>query len=437
MKRKVNIGLIGAGTVGTGVIKLLERNSSGIEQRVGTGVVIRKICDRDALRLRRIRKMKIRGVSFTGDAMDVISDKDIDIIVELIGDVPRAKEVILSAIRKGKHVVTANKAVLAKHWTEIFSEADRQNVLVYFEASVGGGIPIVRALNEGLSANRIRSILGILNGTTNYILTRMTDDSMDFKEALAIAKQKGFAEKNPSLDIDGLDAAYKILILSSLAFGARIKLSDIYCEGIGHVVQKDIRYARDEFGYILKLLAILKQKGDKIELRVHPTLLPQEHMLSSVEDEYNAIYVDGDAAGETMFYGRGAGEMPAASAVVSDVICLARDVYNNIAGCVPHVLCNPKKKLEIIDIKDIETKYYIRFTTLDRPGVLSKISGILGSFDVSIGSVYQMGHGKKMQDVPIVMVTHRAKEGNVRKALSRIDRLSVVRKKSVLIRIED
>ena len=436
MKKRVNLGLIGLGTVGTGVIELLQRNGQIIKQKVGTQVSVKAICDKDPERLRLARRMKIGNSILTKDFNQILNNPEIDIVVELIGGYEPARSIVLASIERGKHVVTANKALLARDWTEIFSEAQKHRVLVYFEASVGAGIPVIQALNEGLSANKIKAILGILNGTTNYILTKMSKEGINFKSALAQAKKAGFAEADPSIDLEGIDTLHKLAILGSIAFGTQVNLEDVYCEGITHIAQEDIRYGRSEFGYVLKLLAILKVTNGSIDVRVHPTFIPEQHLLTSVDEEYNAIYITGNAVGETMFYGKGAGQMPAASAVVSDIIYLSRNVYNNIAGRVPYVLCDPKKKLSLLDINEIETKYYIRFTAVDRPGVLSKISGILGKNGVSIASVFQK-ESASSREVPIIMVTHRAREGDIRKALKEIDGLEIVRRKSRFIRIEE
>jgi len=333
--------------------------------------------------------------------------------------------------------VTANKAMLARHWCEIFTEAEKNNALVYIEGSVCGGIPIIQSLNEGLAANRIKSVLGILNGTTNYVLTRMLKDRMEFGRALDMAKRKGFAEADPGEDVKGQDAANKLAVLASIIFGACIKEKDIYREGIENVKEEDIRYAFDEFGYVLKLLAVMKNNDGAVDLRVHPALIKRDHPLSSVSDEYNAVYVTGDAVGRTMFFGRGAGEMPTASAVVSDVIYLSKNIHSGIAGKAPCFICDSRKKIKVLDINDVKMRYYMRINSVDRPGVLSRISGILGEHNVSIDSVYQMGRGRPSGNVPIVLMTHFSKEGDVRKALSRIAGLSIVSKKSVLLRVED
>ncbi len=433
MKRAVNIGIIGFGRVGTGVIKILRSHSHLIERKIGTRLNIKRVCDLD---IRSDRGIKIRKSVLTTRWGEVVNDPDIDIVIELIGGTDSARRVVLSAIKKGKHIVTANKALLSKYWGEIFSFATEQNVLIYFEASVGGGIPVIQALNEGLAANKITRILGILNGTTNYILTRMTHQGLSLREALQDARAAGFSEANPRLDIEGEDAVHKLAILSSIAFATHVPLDKIHCEGIRDIMVEDIQMAREEFGYIIKLLSIMKVYKSEIELRVHPTLIPAEHLLTSVNDENNAVYITGDAVGKTMFYGKGAGQMSAASAVVSDIIYLARNVFHGIAGTFPYVLYEKNKELKFRSIEDILTKYYIRFTTVDRPGVLAQISGVLGKNDVSIAAVYQKGHALS-REVPIVMITHQAREGNLLHALKEIDRFPVVKKKSVFIRIEE
>ncbi len=429
----VNIGLVGFGTVGTGVIKILYNNILRIEERVGNKINIKKICDQD---ITTSRGIAVPRELLTVDINEIINDPEIDIIVELIGGDKEAKKLVFEGIKRGKHIVTANKSLLSKNWDKIFTMARKKKVLVYFEASVGGGIPVLQALNEGLAANRIESILGILNGTTNYILTKMTKDNKDFKQALQEAQKEGFAERDPTLDIEGIDAQQKLSILCSIAFNSWIKPENIYCEGISHLDQQDIKYAKEEFGYVLKLLAVTKIVKGRIEARVHPTFISEGHLLTSVDNEFNAIYITGDAVGQTMYYGKGAGQMSAASAVVSDIIYLARHVCNGTAGKIPYVHYDKKKKFTINHINNLETKYYLRFTTVDKPGVLAKISGILGKNKVSIASCYQKERATT-KEVPIIMITHKAKEGNIRKALRKIDKLPVVRAKTKLIRIEE
>jgi len=429
----VNIGLIGLGNVGSGVVNLLRRQRGAIEKRVGSQVRVKRICDVDTQRLRGV---KVDNCLLTKDVNKLLNDPKIDIIVELIGGIHPAREIVLAAIKRGKHIVTANKALLAKHWGEILELANQKKMLVYFEASVGAGIPVVQGLNEGLAANRINSILGIFNGTTNYILSRMSKN-INFAEALKEAQAAGFAEADPTVDLKGLDTRDKLAILNSIAAGGWTELKNIYVEGIENIAEIDLKYGKEEFGYRLKLLGIAKRHaGERYELRVHPTFLPQAHLLSSVENEFNAVFIEGDAVGAVMFYGKGAGQSAAASGVVSDIIYLARQVHNQTAGRTPYVYYDRRKQLNICKMSEVETKYYIRFTTVDRPGVLAKISGILGKNKVSIASCFQKER-RAAKTVPILMITHQAKEGNLRRALSQIDRLPIVKAKNVVIRIEE
>lgn len=428
----VNLGLIGYGTVGSGVVKILQTNLSLLENKVGTKLHLKKICDKDKKRLVNLK------IPTTTRWEEIVDDPGIDIVIELIGGYEPARTIILSAIKKGKHIATANKALLAKYWDEIFTTAKENQVLVYFEASVGAGIPVVQALNEGLAANRIYSILGILNATTNYILTRMSKKNVDFPTALKETQKAGFAEANPKLDVEGIDAAHKLSILSSIAYSSWVKLENIYTEGIVNLHAEDIKYAYEEFGYQVKLLGICKNVNNKIDVRVHPALIPQDHPFATVENEYNAVLIKGDAVGDVMFYGKGAGGMSAASAVVSDIIYLARHIHNQTAGKIPYVTYQKGKKLSFLPIEEIETAYYLRFTTLDRPGVLAKISGILGANNVSIASCFQkVSTSVRPRGVPILMVTHKAKEKNVRRAIDTIDRLPITRAKTVMLRIEE
>ncbi|HCJ66128.1 MAG TPA: homoserine dehydrogenase [Elusimicrobia bacterium] len=445
----INLGLVGYGTVGSGVVKILETNLSLLENKVGTKLNLKKICDRDKKRLRNLsaHRFALAGgkIVTTTNWEEIVNDPKIDIVIELIGGYEPARTIILSAIKKKKHIATANKALLAKHWDEIFTTAGKNKVLVYFEASVGAGIPVVQALNEGLAANRIHSILGILNATTNYILTRMSKKNIDFPTALKETQKAGFAEANPKLDIEGIDAAHKLSILASIAYSSWVKLENIYTEGISHLDQQDIKFAFEEFGYETKLLGICKEvitsnpeRSRRIDVRVHPALIPQEHPFATVENEYNAVLIKGDAVGDVMFYGKGAGGMSAASAVVSDIIYLARHIHNQTAGKIPYVTYQKGKKLSFLPIGEIETAYYLRFTTVDRPGVLSKISGILGENKVSIASCFQkVPTTLRPRGVPILMVTHKAKEKNIRQAIEEIDRLPITRAKTVMLRIEE
>ena len=432
--KKINVGIVGFGTVGTGTAKILIENSLLIEERIGVPIVVKKIADHDPDKKREI---SVDPAILTKDANEILNDPEIDIVVELIGGYGYAKEFILKAIEKGKHVVTANKALLAVHGDEIFKAAYRKGVDIGFEASVGGGIPIIRALKEGLVANRIESIYGIVNGTTNYILTKMTAEGKKFGDVLKRAQEKGYAEADPTFDVEGVDAAHKLAVLISLAYGVRIKFEDIYTEGISKITPLDIEFAR-EFGYRIKLLAITKDDKGKIEARVHPTMLKESAMLANVDGVFNAIYVTGDAVGSTMFYGRGAGMMPTGSAVVSDIADIARNIIKKSHQRVPPLGCmeDSIKEAKVKDISETVNHYYIRFSAMDKPGVLSRISGILGENNISISSMIQKGR-QVGGSVPIVMMTHEAKEKDVRKALDEIDRLPVVHDKTVFIRIEE
>jgi homoserine dehydrogenase len=433
--KEIKVGLIGFGTVGSGVVRILQKNSGLIEKRMGAKLVLKRIADID---LETDRGVKLKPGVLTRRAEEVIKDPEIDIVMELIGGIEPAKTFILKAIRNKKHIVTANKALLALHGDEIFREGHRFGVDVNFEAAVGGGIPLIRSIKEGLVANRIHSIFGILNGTSNYILSKMTDEGGDFKEVLKEAQEKGYAEADPTYDIEGIDAAHKLAILIRLAFGTPLRFNEIFIGGISEITPLDIQFGR-EFGYRIKLLAIAKMEKGKIEARVHPTMIPEGHLLSTVEGVFNAIYIKGDAVGPALFYGQGAGQMPTGSAVVSDLVELGRNLLVQAKGHrVPSLSYqefaiekNPLKRIE-----EVVMPYYMRFSALDRPGVLSKISGILGKNDISIVSVIQKGRRIK-GSVPIVMMTHEAKEKNVHRALKEIDRLGVILGKTMFIRVEN
>ncbi|MFH1415922.1 MAG: homoserine dehydrogenase [Elusimicrobiota bacterium] len=431
----INIGLIGLGTVGGGVYNLLKRKSETINSRVGCDVKIKKVCD---LRQELKKDLGIPEEIFTTEFRDIIDDDEISLVVELTGNPEFAFEIISESFKKSKHVVTANKALLATRWPEIFSLARKNNCLIYFEASVGSGIPVIQGINEGLIANRIDEIKGVLNGTTNYILTVMSKSNSTFETALETAIDEGFAEPDASADINGLDAAHKICILANVINTYPVDFNDIYCEGIGDMQLVDIKYATDMFGFNIKLLAVMKRHENSVEIRIHPALLPKEHMLASVNYENNGILVKGDAVGQVMFYGKGAGRYPAASAVVSDVIYLAQKINNNIAGdipYIPYIHTSGDDKTQVLCIDELEFQYYLRFTTVDKPGVLSRISGILGMNNISIVSCFQKGYSSE-DEVHILMVTHKANEGSLKKSLEEINGLDVVKKKSVYIRIE-
>jgi len=432
--RDINVGLIGLGTVGTGVARLLLEQGDRIRNRLGVNVNLKAIADLD---VSHDRGLRLPPGLLSGDVSRVLDDPEIDVVVELIGGRDAAKRFILKALEGGKHVVTANKALLAEDGKPLFEASARYGKDLLFEASVAGGIPIIRTLKEGLAANRILQIQGILNGTCNYILTKMTEEGSDFDTVLAEAQKLGYAEADPTFDVDGHDTAHKVAILTALSFGVDVDFSRLYVEGIRHITPLDIQLA-GEFGYRVKLLGMCRCEGGDIESRVHPTMIPESHMLATVNLAYNALLVVGDAVGKIMLYGAGAGEMPTASAVVADIIELARNIRHNVSGRVPSLAFEQTslKERPIKPMDDVESRYYFRFSALDRPGVLSKISGILGNRRISIASVIQKAR-RYRGAVPIVMLTHRALERNVQAALAEIDRLEEVRNKTMMIRVED
>lgn len=431
-KKSVNVGIIGFGTVGTGTARILIENADIIRRRLGVPVVLKKISDLD---IKRDRGIKLGEVKLTTDAKDVIGDPDIDVVVELIGGYKPAKEFILEAIRNKKHVVTANKALLAVHGEEIYEAAEKSRVTVGYEASVAGGIPILAAVRNGLAANNIKSIHGIVNGTCNYILTLMTNAGRKFDEVLREAQAKGYAEADPTFDIEGIDSAHKLAVLTMLVYGTPVKFTDIYTEGISKITPLDIDFARD-LGYKIKLLAITKMANGEIEARVHPTMLPEEYPLATVDGVFNALSVVGDAVGSTMFYGRGAGDMPTGSAVVSDIIDIGRDVLAGCSDRSPVTAFRDRSPLKIRKMEDITSCYYLRFSALDQPGVLSRITGVLGKNNISISSMIQKGR-KVDEAVPVVMMTHDAVERDVRKALAEINGMDCVSGATVVIRVEE
>jgi homoserine dehydrogenase len=425
----INVGIIGLGTVGSGTVRILLENKDVLAERLGFEINLKKIAARDILKK---RDLKVPEGILTADVDTLLNDPEIRIIVELIGGISPAKEYILKALSKGKHVVTANKALLATDGSEIFAAAHKAGVEIGFEASVAGGIPIIKVIREGLVANRIKALYGIINGTTNYILTKMTEENMEFADALSGAQKLGYAEADPTFDIEGIDSAHKLSILAYLAYGIPFPFQDMYTEGISRISPLDISFA-SEFGYKVKLLAIAKEADSEIELRVHPTMVPQGFLLSKVDGSFNAIYVDGDATGSTLYYGRGAGAAPTGSAVVSDIADIARDINNNVIERIPMVKAGRAFKIKKMD--EVVSKYYFRFSALDKPGVLSKISGILGTYNISIASVIQKGR-KVGEAVPLVVLTHEATEKDVRKAIEEIDRLAIVMGKTIIIRVE-
>jgi homoserine dehydrogenase len=444
MKSVIRVGLIGFGTVGAGVARILLENAQLIRRRVGVPIELLRVADLD---LTRDRGISLASGVLVSDARAVLEDPSIDIVLELIGGYETAKRLILEAMAKGKQVVTANKALLAVHGEELFDAATRHGVDLGFEASVGGGIPVIRALTEGFAANTILSIYGIMNGTSNYILSRMTREGHRFEQVLAEAQRAGYAEADPTLDIAGTDSAHKLAILVNVAYGTPVDVKEIYTEGITKLTPLDISYAK-ELGYTIKLLGIAKFRHEglegssgvsepEIEARVHPTMIPDDSPVAQVEGVYNAIQLVGDAVKDVVLYGQGAGSMPTGSAVVSDVISIARNVLKGSCGRVPVASFqrDQRRPLRIRRMDEISSLYYMRFMVLDRPGVLSQIAGVLGDHGISITSVLQQGR-KDGQTVPVVIMTHTATERDVQTSLREIDRMPFISEPTTLIRVE-
>jgi homoserine dehydrogenase len=435
MKQKISVGLIGLGTVGTGAFRILQENAELIRNRVGVPVEITKIAVRD---IKRDRGIAIASGILTTNPAQIIDDPDIDIVAELIGGYEPAKELILAAIARGKHVVTANKALLAAHGAEIDDASRRAGVSIGFEASVGGGIPVIKALKEALAANRILSIYGIINGTSNYILTKMTEEERSFADVLAEAQRAGYAEADPTFDVGGIDTAHKLAILVNLAFGAHVNLKDIYTEGITSISPLDIDFGK-VLGYKVKLLAIAKMhEGGKAEARVHPTMVPDEYPIAKVGGVYNAIQIVGNACEDIMLYGRGAGSMPTGSAVVGDMMDIARQILMEPSRKLPATEGMDGAGRGVVQLQPIESVtslYYFRFMALDQPGVLAQISGILGRNRISIAQMIQRGR-KEGGSVPLVIMTHTALERDIQKAIVEIKALSCVTEDPILIRVE-
>ena len=425
----IKIGLIGFGTVGTGVLRLLKDNRELIAERCGGYMDLVRVA---AKNLRKKRVISVgRGV-LTRDVMGLLHDPQIQIIVELIGGIHPAKDFILEAFKNGKDVVTANKALLAECGAELFESAKKYGRNLFFEGSVGGGMPVIKSFREGLAGNHIKAIYGIVNGTSNYILSKMSLEAVDFCQALQEAQDLGYAEADPTLDLEGIDSAHKLTILASLAYGSWINFKNVYVEGITKISQIDIGFAR-QFGYTVKLLAIAKEKENSIEARVHPTLIPSDFLLSSVHGVYNAVYYDGDYVGKGLLYGRGAGEKPTASAVVSDLIDAMRHLGSKNNGS-SWMLTRKVKKIQPID--DLECRCYLRFSALDQPGVLAKIAGILSEHKISISSVIQPERHKS-GPVPVVIMTHHAKESDFKASIQKIDRLTAIKHPTLRIRVEE
>lgn len=431
----IHIGLLGVGTVGGGTYTVLKRNREEIARRAGRDIVITMIADKD---LEKARKLADQGVIVTDNAHEVTTHPDIDIVVELIGGQTIAKDLILEAIAHGKHVVTANKALLANHGTEIFAAARAKGLMVAFEAAVAGGIPIIKALREGLTANRITWIAGIINGTANFILSEMRDKGLSFAEVLEQAQKLGYAEADPTYDIEGIDAAHKITLMSAIAFGIPVQFNKVYTEGITQLTGDDIRYA-EELGYRIKLLGITKRVEKGIELRVHPSLIPMRRLIANVEGVMNAVVVKGDAVGATLYYGAGAGAEPTASAVIADLVDVTRMQTADPMHRVPTLSFQPDllSDTPVIAMEEVETAYYLRMQVIDKPGVMAEITRIVAENNISISALIQKEASPDSDRVNVIMLTHLTVEKNINAAIARIEALPVVAGKVIRIRIEE
>ena len=433
--KPIRVGLLGIGTVGGGTFVVLKRNQEEIIRRAGRGIVITMVADRE---VEKARKIVGEGVIVTSDAYEIVTSPDIDIVIELIGGYTVAKDLILKAIENGKHVVTANKALLASHGTEIFAAAQKKGVMIAFEAAVAGGIPIIKALREGLTANRIEWIAGIINGTSNFILSEMRDKGLAFDTVLDQAQKLGYAEADPTFDIEGIDAAHKLTIMAAIAFGIPMQFDKVYTEGIAKLTREDIRYA-EELGYRIKLLGITKRTDKGIELRVHPTLIPTRRLIANVEGVMNAIVVKGDAVGATLYYGAGAGAEPTASSVVADLVDVTRMHTADPKHRVPHLAFQPDllSNTPILKMDEVETSYYLRLRTQDRPGVLADITRILADLNISIDAMVQKEPSEGEDQVNIIMLTHLTVEKNINAAIVKIEELPVMTGKVTRIRLEE
>jgi len=433
--KPINVCLLGIGTVGGGTFSVLKRNQEEISRRAGREIVIKIIADRD---IEKARKIAGDDTLITSDANDVVTHPDVSIVVELIGGYTTAKELTLKAIKNGKHVVTANKALLALHGTEIFAAAQRQGVMVAFEAAVAGGIPIIKALREGLTANRIEWIAGIINGTGNFILSEMRNKGLSFDTVLNQAQKLGYAEADPTFDIEGIDTAHKITIMASIAFGIPMQFDKVYTEGITKLTGEDISYA-EELGYRIKLLGITKKTSKGIELRVHPTLIPSRRLIANVEGVMNAVVVKGDAVGSTLYYGAGAGAEPTASSVVADLVDVTRMHTADPKHRVPHLAFQPDllSDIPILPMEEVETSYYLRLHAMDRPGVLADITRILADLKISIDAMVQKEPNEGEDKVDIIVLTHLSIEKNINSAIARIEKLASVMGKITRIRLEE
>jgi homoserine dehydrogenase len=430
MRKAIGIGLLGLGTVGSGVAEVLVTKADGLAEQTGLPLILKKVLVRD---VHKRRSVKVSSSLLTSHPEEVLSHPEVDIVIELIGGERPAKDYIEQAITSGRHVVTANKEVMAKHGYELFPLARKHNADLRYEASVGSGIPLISSFQRDLAANKISAIHAILNGTTNYILTRMAQEELDFASTLKQAQKLGYAEANPANDIEGIDAAYKLVILSNLAFRTKFVPQDVYCEGISNIAARDFLYAK-EFGYAIKLLAIAKREDDKVEMRVHPVFIPLDSQLAKVDGVYNAVEVETDLAGKLVFHGEGAGALRASSAVMADVLAIARNIHcgvNNIPGL------RLDQRVAVKPMSELKTRYYLRLNAPDRPGVLSQISKVLGDNSISISSVIQKESDPVAQTAIIVIMTYPAKEKGVQKALKQLRQLPEVNEVSNFIRVEE
>ena len=430
MKNAIGIGLLGLGTVGSGVVEVLVTRADSLAEQTGLPLILKKVLVHN---VNKRRSVKVSSSLLTSHPEEVLAHPKVDIVIELIGGEHPATEYIERAITSGKHVVTANKEVISKHGYELLSLAGKHNVDLRYEASVGSGIPLISPFQQDLAANKISAIHAILNGTTNYILTRMTQEGLDFASTLRQAQELGYAEANSANDIEGLDAAYKLVILSNLAFQAKFVPQDVYCEGISKIAARDFLYAK-EFGYAIKLLAIAKRDNDKVEMRVHPVFIPQDSQLAKVDGVYNAVEVETDLAGKLIFYGEGAGSLRASSAIMADVLAIARNIYRGVNN-VPELRLN--QRVTIKPMSELKTQYYLRLNATDRPGVLSQISKVLGDNSISISSVIQKESDPVAQTAIIVIMTYPAKEKGMQKALKQLRQLPEVNEVSNFIRVEE
>lgn len=434
MLKPVNIGLLGLGTVGGGTVNVLQRNAAEITRRAGREI---RICSASARSLDGTRICDTRGIHLTTDSFSIVNDPEIDIVVELIGGLSPARELVMQALEAGKHVVTANKMLIALHGNEIFAKAREKGLMVAFEAAVAGGIPIIKALREGLAGNKVEWLAGIINGTCNFILTEMREKGRDFDDVLREAQALGYAESDPTFDIEGVDAAHKLTILASIAFGIPLQFDKVHVEGISNVTAMDVTYA-EALGYRIKLLGMARRSAEGVELRVHPTLIPERRLIANVNGVMNAVLVKGDAVGATLYYGAGAGAEPTASSVVADIVDVVRTLTSDPENRVPHLAFQPGAitDLPILPIGDVETAYYLRLSAHDQPGVLADVTRILADYGISIEAILQKEAPKGESHLPVIMLTHRVRERELNKAIAEIEALPTIGGSVKRIRME-